>query len=125
MCIPHFFHESAHVVQCTADEVGMSLFDFVFIRGWTISRKSTNLSCPFGIRYSAFQAGLEMFEKEGIINNFRHKNMLIFCFSSLISKLDAFLSPKKVADDTGTGSVPNQLAVQEGINIPKAPSKEE
>jgi hypothetical protein len=32
-CNPHYFHESAHVVQSTADELQMSLSDYLFVHG--------------------------------------------------------------------------------------------
>jgi hypothetical protein len=105
-CKPHYFHESAHVVQSTADELKMSLSDYLFVHGWTVSRKTAVPSRPFGIRYTAFQKGLDLFEERGIIQSFEQKSMLIFRFHSLICKLEAFLCSKKGVDSTGSVTQP-------------------
>jgi hypothetical protein len=40
----HYFHESAHVVQSTADEVLEKLLSgYLFVHGWTISRRILTL----------------------------------------------------------------------------------
>jgi hypothetical protein len=120
----HFFHESAHVVQSTADEVGMSLSDYLFVHGWTVSRKSNKPSRPFGICYSAFQSGLDLFQEKGIIQDFRHKKMLIFRFTNLICKLDSFLRTKKAPIETVPDS-PSRIENDAPSNRDKSPSKEE